>query len=347
MCKLYQTDQPLTGIALQSHDQEADWTVISRHFTDNTVDVEDYEVEEQESEDDEQPTEATTGTTTPLTRPQIIVNIPRCRDNTQTRAKSHTVLNKLNSMASKAIQCLSPQRKKVVRRRASRLWSTDSESDSGGVTSEKLESRGPKPGHHSLQPCSTTPSSSSNTTNPPQLTGINNDNDDDWDLIDKDLEESFSKSYPSAAKKVRTSYPESKPEAQSRSNKEEVLLSIEPTLTNNQFNQFTQELVAKASAVTPTPMPAPESPPSFSVYRHPIWKADYSTSTWHIDLTKSPATQVEKPKSNQIAITPQKRPLSATNEDDEFVVTGSGRRQRIRLPLRSLSVLEAEVIALD
>lgn len=367
MYKIYQRGKPSPATASQSHDQEMDWTVISHHFTDKTATTEDDEVEEEESEEDEQPIQTTAGNTTPFTRPQVVVNIPRCPDDTQTRAASHTVLDKLNSMASKAIQCVSPQRNKVARAQPSRLWSTDSESDSGGVIPEKLGSRGPNPGYQGLQPFSTTPSFLSKSTNLPQLAStinpsqpvINDDDDDDWDLIENALEESFTKSYPSAAKKICTSYPNLTAKAHLHQNKDEVLPSIELTSTINGLDQFTKELIAKASAVTPTPMPPPSSPPPapfcspphFPVYSHPIWKADYATSTWHIDLTKSPATQVDRLKPESITATLRKRPLPTTNDDDEededFIITSSGRRQRIQLPIRSLSVVEAEVIALE
>lgn len=160
---------------------------------------------------------------------------------------------------------------------------------------------------------------------------------DDWDLIGKDLETSFTEEFPSAARKL----PLRKPQTQT------VAQSIEH---NNQLDRFTAELLRSAYESSPLPTlsrtsgqaarmqtarTAPQSPT--------LSNTNFSNSSF-VDLAKDTTSDYVVVTPRKLITNSKKRASPPPNTDDEedLIVTESGRRQRVRLTMRSLSVQDKD-----
>jgi len=263
------------------------------------------EVESEVDDDGEKPRGIMQDTSRAVFRP-VQVNVPH-----RSQLSSRSTVTRLNTLAT---QRNDDAALRTQRAASTRMWSSDSESENNTQKPYNKDTQS-----HSLARREVTSFS------------------DDWNLISDDLDTSFKENFPSAARKLLRPHA-ALPQPQ------DVARSIEP---DTQVDRFTAELLRSAYGSSPPSTPSLLSEQATRLHTDkavpvpPISTNASSTSSSFVDLTND--------ISDYVVITPQKpingskkRPSLPPDTDDDDVVTGSGRRQRVRLIMRSLSVQDKE-----
>lgn len=280
--------------------------------------------EEEEEEEEEPETEEATDeslSALPILT-QVLVRVP-----TRAEIASHNAVNKLNILAAKA----STQSAEVSRHRPTPLWSPDTES-----------------AIYSPVPVGRFSQHESVAEREPSLE-LNNANEE-WDMVDDDLQMSFAEELPSAARKLRQS-------TLFNTDAQRIIPSIEQ---DHEIDTFSSELLRSAYGPSPSSTPSRgilrdlDQQPSKPGHASPALSTTSSRMSSFVDLTEDMANDPSITTSTKTPPkpTPTLGKRQAMKDDDlpnedDFVITGSGRRQRVWLPLRSLSVQEAEEIEDD
>ncbi|KAK5101472.1 hypothetical protein LTR24_000528 [Lithohypha guttulata] len=264
---------------------------------------EEDEVESEVDHDGEKPRDIMQDTSRAVFRP-VQVNVPH-----RSQLSSRSTVTRLNTLTTQRNNDVALRTQRAA---STRMWSTDSESENN--TQEPYNDVKAE-----YEPCReiTKPS-------------------DEWDLIANDLETSFAEEFPSAARKLRLPH-------------KRVPLStlgITPSIEQHTpIDQFTAELLRSAYHVSPLLTPSRTSGQAART-------TPDSATFGNINSSNSSFVDLDNHTiSDYVVVTPQKLTTNTkkrpslppdTNNEEDVIVTGSGRRQRVRLTMRSLSVQDKE-----
>ena len=154
-------------------------------------------------------------------------------------------------------------------------------------------------------------------------------------MVDKDLEASFAQEFPSAAKKLtylRTQVPQP----------DDIVPSVEATTAPEDV--FMAELMQSAAAPTPTLGPKIQKSARNKNKDTRSRRQGHDSGYVVVDLSNASPSQStpETPTKKRRSVQDVRLSTGREDEEDEIVVSASGRRKRVRLAMRILSVQELD-----